>query len=126
MAWGRHRKTLEGRYRVGFLAINQAPCRQGARRSPGVDMVSGFLFIMILAMSLAIQIRQRLRLAEQRALEAEADKANAELSFLKAQINPYFLFNTLNNIYSLAAVKSDQTAESIMKLSSIMLHVTMI
>ena len=75
-------------------------------------------------MSMAIQIRPRLRYAEQRALKAEADKANAELSFLKTQINPHFLFNTLNNIYSLAAVKSDHTAESIMKLSNIMRYVT--
>ena len=100
------------------------PGEQSGRRSPRVDVVSIFLFIMILAMSLAIQIRQRLRLAEQRALKAEADKANAELSFLKAQINPHFLFNTLNNIYSLAAVKSGHTAESIMKLSNIMRYVT--
>lgn len=94
------------------------------RRSPNVDVISIFLFFMILAMSLAIEIRHRLRNAEQRALQAEADKANAELSFLKAQINPHFLFNTLNNIYSLASAKSDHTAESIMKLSNIMRYVT--
>lgn len=94
------------------------------RRSPTVDVVSIFLFIMVLAMSIAMHIRQRLRFTEKRALQAETDKAHAELSFLKAQINPHFLFNTLNNIYSLAATKSDHTAESIMKLSNIMRYVT--
>lgn len=96
--------------------------RDGGR--PAVDVVSIFLFLMIMALSLAIHIRQRLRYTEQRALKAEADKANAELSFLKAQINPHFLFNTLNNIYSLAITKNEHTAESIMKLSNIMRYVT--
>ena len=67
---------------------------------------------------------QKWRLTEQRALQAEAEKANAELSFLKAQVNPHFLFNTLNNIYSLAVSKSEHTADSIMKLSNIMRYIT--
>jgi two-component system, LytTR family, sensor kinase len=57
-------------------------------------------------------------------LQAEADKVNAELSFLKAQINPHFLFNTLNNIYSLSIVKSEQTPAAILKLSSILHYLT--
>ncbi len=91
---------------------------------PRVDVVSIFLYLVIIAISMAMYARQRLRLTEQRALQAEADKVNAELSFLKAQINPHFLFNTLNNIYSLATSKSEHTAESIMKLSNIMRYVT--
>jgi two-component system LytT family sensor kinase len=102
--------------------------RQMDKKGPGqgfrVDIVSVFLLVTILAMSLAIQTRHQWRLTEQRAMQAEADKANAELSFLKAQINPHFLFNTLNNIYTLAATNSPQTAESIMKLSNIMRYVT--
>lgn len=100
------------------------PDPQKREGRPVVDPVSIFLFLMIMALSLAIYVRQRLRYTEQRALKAEADKANAELSFLKAQINPHFLFNTLNNIYSLAVTKNEHTAESIMKLSNIMRYVT--
>jgi two-component system LytT family sensor kinase len=67
---------------------------------------------------------QQWQLTEQRAVSAEAEKASAELSFLKAQINPHFLFNTLNNIYTLAITNNANTAESIMKLSNIMRYVT--
>lgn len=47
-------------------------------------------------------------------------KLETELSFLKSQTNPHFLFNTLNNIYALARKKSDDTAEAIMKLSTLL------
>ena len=48
------------------------------------------------------------------------EKLQSELNFLKAQTNPHFLFNTLNNIYALARKKSDLTADAIMKLSKIL------
>lgn len=48
------------------------------------------------------------------------EKKEAELNYLKAQTNPHFLFNTLNNIYSLARDKSDLAPESILKLSKIL------
>lgn len=50
----------------------------------------------------------------------ENEKLSAELSFLKSQINPHFLFNSLNNIYSLAYRKSDMTPQAILKLSEMM------
>ncbi len=52
--------------------------------------------------------------------ELENEKLSAELSFLKEQINPHFLFNTLNNLYYLAYTKSDNTTEVIAKLSQMM------
>lgn len=88
------------------------------------DSTSLFIFLMIMALSTAIKTVQQWQLTEQRAVRAEADKTSAELSFLKAQINPHFLFNTLNNIYTLAAIKDDKAADSIMKLSNIMRYVT--
>lgn len=48
------------------------------------------------------------------------EKLQSELSFLRAQTNPHFLFNTLNNLYALARKKSDLTPDAIMMLSKIM------
>ena len=50
----------------------------------------------------------------------ETEKLAAELNFLKAQVNPHFLFNTLNNLYYLATIKSDVTPQVISKLSEVM------
>jgi hypothetical protein len=88
------------------------------------DVISFFIFLMIIALSTAMKIMEQWRMTEQRAIQAEADKASAELSFLKAQINPHFLFNTLNNIYTLTLMKDDHAADSVMKLSNIMRYVT--
>jgi two-component system, LytTR family, sensor kinase len=55
----------------------------------------------------------------------EREKTNAELAFLKSQVNPHFLFNTINDIYGLALTKSDNTPEALLKLSGMlryMLH----
>jgi len=50
----------------------------------------------------------------------QADKAKAELSLLKSQINPHFFFNTLNNLYGLVVEKSEQAPDVILKLSDMM------
>ena len=50
----------------------------------------------------------------------ETEKLNAELKFLKAQVNPHFLFNTLNNLYYLSTIKSDTAPLVISKLSEVM------
>lgn len=52
--------------------------------------------------------------------ELTHQKTQAELQFLKSQINPHFLFNSLNNIYALAYKKSDDAPSAILKLSEIM------
>lgn len=48
------------------------------------------------------------------------EKAEAELNFLKAQIHPHFLFNTLNNLYTLTLEKSDEAPEVVIKLSAML------
>ena len=57
---------------------------------------------------------------KQAAQQLQIEKQAAELNYLKSQTNPHFLFNTLNNIYSLARDKSDLAPESILRLSKIL------
>lgn len=52
--------------------------------------------------------------------QTKKEQIETELSFLKSQINPHFLFNNLNNLYALAIKKSDKTPEIILKLSSLL------
>lgn len=75
-----------------------------------------FLYACLIFASLAIRINLKLE-------ESLQDKVTSELAYLKAQINPHFLFNSLNSIYSLAIVKSDRTATAIVKLSSMMRYI---
>lgn len=52
--------------------------------------------------------------------DIKTEKYQNEIKFLKAQINPHFLFNTLNNIYGLSLKKADETPDIILKLSKMM------
>jgi len=75
-----------------------------------------FRFVNIFAISFGLRIYSQWRLAEQ-------EKVKFQLSFLQAQINPHFLFNILNSIYSLIINKSEHAADAVVKLSSIMRYV---
>lgn len=81
-----------------------------------VTFISGFFMLCSCIIKFTIDWFSNERV--QRNLESE--RREMELQFLKSQLNPHFLFNSLNNIYSLAYQKSDKTADAIMKLSEIM------
>ncbi len=72
-----------------------------------------FMFIIVYAASFALCLYQQWQSVKNQMLATE-------ISFLKTQISPHFLFNTLNSIYSLALSKSDKAPEAIVKLSSLM------
>ncbi|MBD2699968.1 sensor histidine kinase [Spirosoma sp. BT702] len=57
---------------------------------------------------------------QQERVALTTERNTAELAFLKSQVNPHFLFNTLNNIYALAYAKSDAAPGAILKLSELM------
>jgi len=77
-------------------------------------------YLLILFISLGVKLLMQLRQAEQRAREIENAQLRTELSFLHAQINPHFLFNSLNTIYSLALKKSDTAPTAVLKLSHLL------
>ncbi|MCB0533738.1 MAG: histidine kinase [Lewinellaceae bacterium] len=52
--------------------------------------------------------------------QLQTEKRDAELQFLRAQIHPHFLFNTLNNLYGLALQQSPHTPDSILRLSGLL------
>jgi two-component system LytT family sensor kinase len=81
------------------------------------------LFLLVLIASTGNNIVQNWFSAESQRREIEFQKTATELSFLKSQINPHFLFNTLNNIYTLSILKSEKAADSILKLADMMRYV---
>ncbi|MFY0253865.1 sensor histidine kinase [Chitinophaga sp. 30R24] len=87
---------------------------------PEVLRRSGFFALLMLFMSGFIKIALEWFKSEKQREELKVEKLNAELKFLKSQINPHFLFNCLNTIYSLAHKQSPQTEHAILKLSTIM------
>ncbi len=93
-------------------------------RTPGFDWKSIWipLFPCVTAFGLSTFIRmtRQWMAIERDQQELQTQKLASELGFLKSQINPHFLFNTLNNICSLARKRSDETENALIKLSDIM------
>lgn len=85
-----------------------------------LGFIQGIVIFLLFAISLSIKLAIELHKNEKIKDLIKTQKITAELSFLKAQLNPHFLFNTLNSIYSLANKKSDDTTEAIITLSELM------
>ena len=81
------------------------------------------MMIFVAGLGAAIRTSLRWRQAEERLIEAERQKTEAELKNLKNQLNPHFLLNTLNNIYALIAFNSDKAQEAVQELSKLLRHV---
>ena len=73
-------------------------------------------FFLVLSLSFLLKINSQLTAANN-------EKLKAEVSYLKAQINPHFLFNTLNSLYALTIQKSDAAPDAVIKLSNMMRYV---
>lgn len=80
--------------------------------------------LSVLAPAIAIKIAKYFYEESQRSTELEKTGLKAELSYLKKQINPHFLFNSLNNIYIMSKEKSNKTPETILQISDLMRYQT--
>ncbi|HEY6978227.1 MAG TPA: histidine kinase [Chitinophagaceae bacterium] len=79
----------------------------------------GYSVGSVFLLAIALHIYNYIKLKNS-AQQLRIEKQEAELNYLKSQTNPHFLFNTLNNIYSLTRDKSDLAPESILRLSKIL------
>ena len=78
---------------------------------------SVYVFVFLMLMTKAFKDR----FEERHQLEVlQKEKVNTELKFLKAQTNPHFLFNTLNNLYALTLDKSEKAPDVVLKLSDML------
>jgi hypothetical protein len=91
----------------------------GLRFSIG-DLFTIVISGLVIGISTTIATIQNWQKNIQERKELEKDKITAELSLLKAQINPHFFFNTLNNIYALTGVNPTVAGEAIHQLSKMM------
>jgi sensor histidine kinase YesM len=78
---------------------------------------------LIIALAVAVRMIQRWQHIEEARREAEAARAEAELSNLRNQLNPHFLLNTLNNIYALIAFDQEKAQMAVGELSKLLRHV---
>lgn len=86
-----------------------------------IDVLMLFLnIIFIVLLAISIKFYKRWTEKEHKTQIIQREKVEAELQMLKTQINPHFLFNTLNSIYVLALRNDNKTADTVLQLSDIL------
>uniref|UniRef100_UPI0040486173 sensor histidine kinase n=1 Tax=Algoriphagus sp. TaxID=1872435 RepID=UPI0040486173 len=94
----------------------------GKRWVPG-DVFQMLLYVISIGLSTSVALVEKWQKDEAFRGELERQRINTELAYLKAQINPHFFFNTLNNIYSLTTLDVSKAQEALLKLSRMMRYV---
>ncbi|MBN2007981.1 histidine kinase [candidate division KSB1 bacterium] len=114
-------QTLADYFYVAKLIMKEMPF--GKPHMTMIFMRSFFWLVFIDMISTVYMMQDRIRKQAEQTQQIIAEKLNTELKLLKAQINPHFIFNTLNNIYSLTYMKSEKAPESVLKLSQMLRYV---
>ncbi len=109
-----------------ILEIRKVMMENGKPLPPDEKYVDGFMVIttlMVLGISTSMAATKHSQNDERRREDAEHQRMVAELGQLKAQINPHFFFNTLNNIYALSYIDVEESRQTINKLSRMMRYI---
>ena len=99
------------------------PDGKGQPKSYGWIQPNLFSILLVLAISTSIAMLKKWQDDANFRTALEQAKTTSELSFLKAQINPHFFFNTLNNIYALTLIDVETAREALHRLSRMMRYV---
>ncbi len=116
---------LNSQFFLLYLRRNSIPNMPAMDANMWIGFFGGFLVFLVLNFviaAVAIGIRHfiRTRQIRQQLKEEKAKNTEAELAWLKNQINPHFLFNTLNNISSLVQIDADKAQDAIAQLSDLL------
>ncbi len=107
--------------RTGRRSLPEPPPGNRGSRSPNfIWMARSIPFLLSLLGSTLVEVSRFANLQEKQAIRSAKEKLETELKFLKSQINPHFLFNALNNIYTLTLIKSNVAPESLLRLSEML------
>lgn len=84
------------------------------------DLIATLMLVMMLGMNIGVKLYFKQRDDQQRMHELEKDNLHQQLEYLRYQINPHFLMNTLNNIHALVDIDGEKAKETIVELSKLM------
>lgn len=107
---------------ITFIVIAEARIQEMSPASIDIFFLLTSL-LMVIFFGAAIKMLLHWRTSKEEYQKLLRDRVESELRFLKTQLNPHFLFNTLNNLYYLAQEKSDKTPRAILALSEILDYV---
>ena len=120
--WFRHRYWLFGLVNAVLIALgnihlfyNDLSELPEGFRAGYMSFIIISILVNLMAIGIALSIRYVMRQSEKKQHEVEA-----ELAWLKNQINPHFLFNTLNNISCLTQIDADEAQDAVMQLSDLL------
>lgn len=107
---------------LSFFAFNLYEPNTSVTDIPKI-FVRGFYAVLHASIAVAIKLIKMWYENEKRVSDMEKSRLESELKMLRDQVNPHFMFNTLNNLYGLIGKNPIQAQESVLRLSRIMHHI---